>query len=153
MPFCSLYTRVPVYRALNTPALRAHTKPTLLCASSARKPQGMKSIPSLAEHWEPVFQVISVCRTKLNSSAAQVGGRAALAPGRSVSCRAPRDPDPKWKPLQQTRAEQVPLPRRPEPQNIRDRSSANSPRPEGQQTGVWEAASWVLGSRGRSFTL
>lgn len=86
-------TREPVYKALNRPALRVHTKPTLLCVSSARKPQGMKSIPSLAEHWEPVFQVISVCRTKLNSSAAQVGERAALAPGRSSSCRAPGAPD------------------------------------------------------------
>lgn len=67
-----------------------HTNPTLPCVSSARKPQGMKSIPYLSEHWEPVFQVISVCRTKLNSPAAQVGGRAALAPGRS--CRAPGAP-------------------------------------------------------------
>lgn len=111
MPFCS-HTSACV----ESLKLRVHTNPTLPCVGSARKPQGMKSIPSLAEHWEPVFQVISVCRTKQNSPAAQVGGRAALAPGRNMSCRAPRAPVPKGKPPQQARAEQVPLPQRPDPQ-------------------------------------
>lgn len=134
-------TRVPVYRALNRPALGAHTKPTLPCVSSARKPQGMKSIPSLAEHWEPVFQVISVCRTKLNSSAAQVGGRAALAPGRSTSCRAARAPDPKAKPPQQARAEQWHFPK-----DLTLKTSVTAAlltlhELKVRETGVWEAAS------------
>lgn len=67
-------------------AVRMHTNPILLCVSNARRPQGKKSNPHLAEHWKPVFQVVSVCRAKLNSPAPQGGGRAAL------SCRAPQCP-------------------------------------------------------------
>lgn len=86
------HTHIRAYRASNRAAVRMHTNPILPCVSSARRPQGKKSILYLAEHWEPVFQVISVCRTKLNSPATQVGGRAALTPGRDASCRTPHIP-------------------------------------------------------------
>lgn len=93
MSLCShVHTCIHVYRASNRTAARMHTNPILLCISSARRPQGKKSTLYLAERWEPVFQVISVCRTKLNSPAIQVGGRAALARGADASCRAPCSP-------------------------------------------------------------
>lgn len=93
MSLCThVHTRVHVYRASNRTAARMHTNPILLCVSSARRPQGKKSILYLTEHREPVFQVISVCRTKPNSPATQVGGRAALAPGRDPAAELPVAP-------------------------------------------------------------
>lgn len=74
------------------PHRELHTKPVLLCVSSARGPQGKKSSLHLAEHWKPVFQVASVCRTELNSPATQVGGRAALAPCRDPAAELPEPP-------------------------------------------------------------
>lgn len=87
-----VHTRVHVYRSSNRSAARMYTNPILPCVSSARRPRGKKSILYLAEHWEPVFQVISVCRTKLNSPATQVGGRAALAAGRDAAAELPGAP-------------------------------------------------------------